>query len=167
MTNVGGNIKILQFNVEKSRSKVLVPLLASKEARQWDVILVQEPWRNPHGGGTYCPRAAGFTQVIWPDTSATPARACILVNDKYGPDQWQLVHRERDLVAISLQVIVDGQMRQILVTSIYNPIPASPRDPQPSHSTLPELTHLLQRTRNTTLRFVGGDFNLHHPMWEP
>lgn len=160
------SIKILQFNTQRSKTKVLVPLLAKNEAKEWDLILIQEPWRNPYGSGTYCPRAAGFTQVIAEDTGERPSRACILVNNRFGPDQWQLVHREPDLVAIRLRKQGDSQQDHMLVVSVYNPSPLSRTDPEPQNSVIPTLIELLSTTVDTA-RFIAGDFNLHHPLWEP
>ena len=167
MNSTNSPLTIMQFNVERSKSKVLTPLLARREARKWDVILVQEPWRNPFGSGTYCPRSAGFTQIIAKDTPEAPARACIFINNKFGPDQWSLIHRDRDLVAVRLAIATETLPKSIMIVSIYNPSPRSTTDPDPANSTIPQLDTLLRQENTLTAKFIAGDFNLHHPHWEP
>ena len=51
MRGVGGKpaIRILQYNVNKSRNKVLAALLEDQRLKTYDVIAIQEPWRSIEG----------------------------------------------------------------------------------------------------------------------
>ena len=53
-------LKVLQYNVQKSKDKVMAPLLADKIAATYDVLALQEPWQNPHKNATYCPNSSVF-----------------------------------------------------------------------------------------------------------
>jgi endonuclease/exonuclease/phosphatase (EEP) superfamily protein YafD len=48
-------IRILQYNVNKSRNKVLAALLEDQRLKTYDVIAIQEPWRNPFDSQAYNP----------------------------------------------------------------------------------------------------------------
>src|SRR4029077_2790484 len=48
--------KLTQYNVQKSKNKVMAPLLPEAAARGCDFLLaIQKPWQNPHMNATYCP----------------------------------------------------------------------------------------------------------------
>jgi exonuclease III len=53
-------IRILQYNVNKSRNKVLASLMEDPRRKDFDIIAIQEPWRNTYDHAAYNPRASGF-----------------------------------------------------------------------------------------------------------
>jgi hypothetical protein len=56
-------LSILQYNVNKSRDKVMAGLLADERALEYDIIAIQEPWRNPFYHTTYHPVKDRFDLV--------------------------------------------------------------------------------------------------------
>ena len=46
-------LRILQYNVQKSKDKVLIPLFEDKRTTELDIIAIQEPWQNPFQPTTY------------------------------------------------------------------------------------------------------------------
>lgn len=53
-------LSILQYNVMKSRTKVMAPLLRDKKMGEFDIIAVQEPWVNPVNHTTHHPLKRHF-----------------------------------------------------------------------------------------------------------
>ena len=54
------DLKILQYNVQKSKDKVMAPLLADPRIQKFDIIAIQEPWKNPYQETTYYPSLCPF-----------------------------------------------------------------------------------------------------------
>jgi hypothetical protein len=61
------SLKILQYNVWKSKDRVMAPLLADPRIQDFDIIALQEPWTNRYKDTTYCPRAAPFFLAYPPE----------------------------------------------------------------------------------------------------
>ena len=53
-------LKVLQYNVQKSKDKVIAPLLADKTAAIYDILALQEPWQNLYKNATYYPNSLVF-----------------------------------------------------------------------------------------------------------
>ena len=82
------SVKILQYNVNKSKNKVLVGLLANLRVREFDIIAVQEPWRNPYDLTAYSTRDSGFYLVNIQDKDS---RVLIYINKRISIDSWSEV----------------------------------------------------------------------------
>ena len=76
-------MKILQYNVNKSKNKVLVGLLADPRVREFNIIAVQEPWRNPYNLTAYSTRDSGFYLVNIQDKDS---RVSTYVNKRISID---------------------------------------------------------------------------------
>jgi len=52
LANHQKGVNLLQYNVNKSRKKVLIGLFQDPRLQEIDVLVIQEPWRNSitHGG---------------------------------------------------------------------------------------------------------------------
>ena len=46
MTNTLQKLRILQYNVHKSRSKMMITLLNEESIRDYDVLMIQKLWRH-------------------------------------------------------------------------------------------------------------------------
>jgi hypothetical protein len=82
-------IKILQYNVMKSRDVVMATLLRDPRIQEYDVLALQEPWRNPFIPTTHNPIAHSFHVCLPNDSREAPARVCLFVNkriDQTGGD---------------------------------------------------------------------------------
>ena len=69
---------ILQYNVQKSKDKVMAPLLEDPRVQAYDILAIQEPWNNPFMETTYNPRNSCFYLVYPPGKG----RACFYINKK-------------------------------------------------------------------------------------
>ena len=146
------NFQILQYNVQKS-NKVMAPLLADSRVSSYDLIALQEPWKDKHCNRTYCPRASGFV----PAYDNQQRRSCFLINRRLDPTTWSIEYPSSDLTVFCLW----AEDRTIWVYNTYSPPPGSYSIEQ-YDSPIPLLAGLLSRDGDHILL---GDFNLHHPMW--
>jgi Endonuclease-reverse transcriptase len=146
-------LTLLQYNVNKSRDKVLIGLLEDSRVARFDILAVQEPWRNPFNNEGYNPRNSPFYLV---EKTSEKTRTAIYVNKRILPSQISEIYKEEDL--ISLRISLDEG--DIYIHNIYNP-PTSH-----SERTCPSIFYSLGRLLETGDRhIILGDLNLHHPLW--
>jgi len=70
--------------VQKNKNKMLTPLLADLKIQQFDIIAIQEPWKNPKINTSYNPVTSGFhlAYINSPDT-----RACLYISKKFDANR--------------------------------------------------------------------------------
>jgi ribonuclease HI len=155
---IESTLSILQYNVRKSRDQVMAGLLADEQALEYDIIAIQEPWRNPFHYTTYHPVKDRF-DLTYMENEGT--RVCFYISRRlYGT--WSHTHHSPDLSTLSIKVQEQGQNeRTIHIHNVYNP---SPSTDCPT-GTLPLLEQMLQQYKASEEHIVLGDFNLHHPYW--
>ena len=146
------SLQILQYNVQKSKDKVMSPLLADSRIASYDLIALQEPWQNPHCNRTYCPSALGFM----PAYDNRQRRSCFLINRRLDPTVWSVEYPSPDLTVLCLQV----EDRTVWIYNIYSP-PLGSYTTDHYDTSLTLLPDLLSRDGDHLLL---GDFNLHHPL---
>lgn len=146
------NLKILQYNVRKSK-KVMEPLLADPRTRSYDIIALQEPWRNPNQNRTYCPGSSGFL----PAYDDVERRSCFLVNREVDSTIWTVQFPSPDLSVLCLRT----EQGNIWIYNVYSEPPGNYQNTEYS-TPIPLLEDLLRRDGE---HIVLGDFNLHHPTW--
>lgn len=147
--------RTLQYNVNKSRLKVTAPLLQDSSIDIFDIIAIQEPWRNPLNGASYNPGDSGFYLV---DSREEGSRVCCYVNKRISIDSWSETFHSKDLVTITLRVACGS--RVIHIHNCYNP--PSQHSETEDLGTLAVLPQALSMPGEHILL---GDFNLHHPLW--
>ena len=151
-------LKILQYNVNHGKEATLIPLLQDTEIRDFDILAVQEPWRNPYIHTGYNPSSSNF-YLVYPALPGT--RVCFYINKRLHPDSWSVTSQYEDLLSIAVRIKQGERVREIRIHNVYNPSPQS-------YTAVIEGTLTLLRE---TLRgdaddhVVIGDFNLHHPFW--
>ena len=74
-------LKILQYNVHKSKDRVMAPLLEDSRIHAFDILAIQEPWNNTHIATSYNPRNSWF-YLAYP---AERGRACLFINKRLDP----------------------------------------------------------------------------------
>jgi len=137
----------------------LIGLLEDPRVALYDVIAVQEPWRNSHDSAMYNPRNSPFYLV---DAKKAGSRVSTYVNKKIPLSSWQETFHSDDLHSVTLR-IEDGIQgsRIINIHNMYNPPPRSHNE----NEDLGTLVYLPQATRMPGEHIILGDFNLHHPLW--
>lgn len=137
----------------------MASLLANERALEYDIIAIQEPWRNPYHHTTYHPVKDRF-DLIYQECETT--RVCFFVNSKLR-GSWSYVHHSPDYSELNLRTQKQDEQGQrvIHIHNIYNPSPST------AHplGTLPLLGKILQQHGREEEHIVLGDFNLHHPHW--
>src|ERR1700716_163869 len=106
-------LRILQYNVQKSKNGVMVPLIDGPQDL-YDIIAVQEPWLNLGVDTTYCPRSCLYN-LIFPQGGR--AHTCLFINKRIPISQWRL-YEEPDYC----RVCVDTQLGPITIHSVYSEI---------------------------------------------
>jgi endonuclease/exonuclease/phosphatase family metal-dependent hydrolase len=148
-------LSILQYNVMKSRDKVMASLLRDKRITGYDVLAIQEPWRNPFTHTTHNPIPQHF-ELAYLEHGKT--RVCFFINKRIPSHHWTVTHHTPDVSTLELQWGEQGET--IAIHNIYNPVVAI----EPTYSAITVLQGVL-RQWNRTEQLVVGDFNLHHPYW--
>ena len=146
-------LRVLQYNVQKSKDKVMAPLLADKATASYDILALQEPWQNPYKNATYCPSSLAFYVAY----NNQERQSCFLINKNLNINSWDINYSGPDVCSLRLQLpdIV------LWIHNIYNQPPGS-YSTTSSPSSLTLLPGLLAREGK---HLVLGDFNLHHPLW--
>ena len=117
-------LKILQYNIRNGRSNVMIPLLADELTHSYDVLAIQEPWKNDRGPvpTTYNPRNSGFHVVYQP---AANNRVCFYVNKNISPDSWTAAFPSPDIAVLHLTVASGAAKKDLRIINVYNPSPTS------------------------------------------
>jgi hypothetical protein len=141
-------LHILQYNVWKSRDIVLAGLFNDARILEYDVIAIQEPWRNPFKNTTYHPLKTQFS-LTYLDDPAT--RVCFYVSSRIDPGTWTVTYISRDIIRLNLCDLGSG--RRISIYNVYNEI---------GTDTLSVLAQAVT-SQDPHEKIVLVDFNLHHP----
>jgi endonuclease/exonuclease/phosphatase family metal-dependent hydrolase len=154
-------LKILQYNVRKSRDIVVATLLRDERVMEYDILAIQEPWRNPFMSTTHHPATNHFHLCYPVAIEDGPARACFFVNKQLDNTTWQFEPHTKDACSLHIRCEVGSQTQgQLHVHNIYNPVQAT----ENRESILPLINTLLERY-GLDEQMVLGDFNLHHRSW--
>ena len=144
-------IRILQYNVRKSKDEVLASMFRNPRVLDYDVLAIQEPWRNRYINTTYHPLKTHF-QLAYLDDAAT--RVCFYINKRIDLGTWSVSYASKDIASLAIRNPDSGQ--QLHVINVYNEVATN------TLSTLAEVIAAPDPDKNT---IVLGDFNLHHPLW--
>jgi exonuclease III len=159
--NRHNRLNILQYNVRKSRDMVMASLLRDPGTYDFDIIAIQEPWKNPYTATTHHPAKDRF-HLCYPigDTEGS-ARVCFFVNKKIDQKRWRFEERTRDICSIVIDQTDDQQSQErVVIHNVYNPLKTSSN----RQSALPQVREALEH-HQTNEQVLLGDFNLHHPLW--
>jgi hypothetical protein len=147
-------LTLLQYNVNKSRDKVLIGLLEDPKIARIDILAIQEPWRNPDNQEGYNPRNSPFYLI---ETTSERTRTAIYVNKRILKSQISEIYKEKDLISLKISTIRED----IYIHNLYiEPLSHSIKDIPPILSTLKGLLE-----KNKGSHIILGDFNLHYPLW--
>lgn len=131
----------------------MVSLLRDERIKDFDVIAIQEPWRNNFINTTHYPYGQ-FFDLAYLDHPET--RTCFLINKRIARTRWTAVLHSLDLSTLTLETTKGGDAEPIYIYNVYN-LTTNTRE-----TTVPLLREVLtQPTQGNHI--VLGDFNLHHP----
>ncbi|OHW97034.1 reverse transcriptase [Colletotrichum incanum] len=147
------------YNVRKSKDTVMATLLRDPNIDKYDIIAIQEPYRNPFSATTHHPAKDRFHLCYPSGVERGPARVCLFISKKLDHSRWQFRESSRDLCTISIRTGEDNEPPTV-IHNIYNPLPQESDRPQ----VLQQLRKSLE-THQHSEQIVVGDFNLHHELW--
>jgi len=152
-------LRILQYNINHGKEATQIPLLQDTKIQDFDILAIQEPWRNPFIATSYNPPQSNF-HLIYPSRNLT--RVCLYINKRLHPDTWSVTDHSEDAQTITIKI---GSQRErvIKIHNIYNPSPQSYS--ARTEGTLAILRNTLETSGTGDEHIIIGDFNLHHPYW--
>ena len=143
------------------KETTLVSLLRDPACKEYDVLAIQEPWRNPFVTTGYNPPASDF-YLTYPPFKLT--RVCFYINKKLSPASWDVTHYYEDTQTLTLRYRENQEDLDIIqVHNIYNPSPESYSSK--ALGTIGTLCNALESSVTEANYVVVGDFNLYHPLW--
>ena len=145
-------LRILQYNVQKSRDVVLASLFKDRRILEYDILAIQELWRNPFINTSYYPLKRHFHLTYLEDSST---RVCLYINKRLDPSTWSVTYTTKDI--ISLKIRNPNSRTTVHLYNIYNKV---------GTDTLSALAEAMDNESPHDF-LILGDFNLHHPLWSP
>ncbi|RYC78566.1 hypothetical protein BFJ63_vAg18561 [Fusarium oxysporum f. sp. narcissi] len=137
----------------------MATLLRDPDIGRYDILAIQEPWKNPFDTTTHHPAKDQF-HLCYPDKDRNfPARVCFFINKRLDHSRWHFREVSRDLCSLNL-VLGTEEEQQIVIHNVYNPTKTATE----RGSTLPLLELAIERWSHHE-QIIVGDFNLHHELW--
>lgn len=160
-------LSILQYNVRRSKNKVMAPLFRHDGNLDYSVIAIQEPWLNtinPDNITTHHPRGDKY-ELYWPKGPAP--RVCLFINKDIPATQWTCFEHSPDLVSIRLTFQEDGGYTpsQLWVHNLYRLSLTNSHSQQAEHDASFTLNLWEEALRAPGEHITVGDFNSHNPTW--
>ena len=144
-------LRILQYNVQKSRDVVLASLFQNSKTLEYDILAIQEPWRNPFIATSYHPLKSHFQFTYFEDATT---RVCFYINKRIDPSTWSVSYITKDIIGLEIRnSTLDNKLR---IYNVYN---------KTATNTLSVLRDAISQIDPQDELLVLGDFNLHHPLW--
>ncbi|KNB19275.1 hypothetical protein FOXG_22503 [Fusarium oxysporum f. sp. lycopersici 4287] len=98
-------LEALEYNVRKSKDTVMATLLRDPDIGRYDILAIQEPWKNPFDTTTHHPAKDQF-HLCYPDKDQTfPARVCFFINKRLDHSRWHFEEANRDLGSLNLRLV--------------------------------------------------------------
>ncbi|QKX57721.1 uncharacterized protein TRUGW13939_04840 [Talaromyces rugulosus] len=144
-------LRILQYNVQKSRDVVLASLFQDSRVLEYDVLAIQEPWRNPFTATSYHPLKTHYHLTYMDDANT---RVCFYINKRIDPSSWGVSLITTDIAV--LKITNPTVHNKLCIFNVYNEV---------ATDTLSKLGEAIGEIEATDELIVLGDFNLHHPLW--
>ncbi|KAI0617491.1 hypothetical protein TUN199_10522, partial [Pyrenophora tritici-repentis] len=117
-------LSILQYSIRNSRDIVMATLLRDPQIHEYNILAIQEPWRNPYTATTHHP-AKDIFHLCYPAAADEegPARVCFFVNKRIDHNRWHFKEHSRDICSLVIEPSRDQQEQQsVAVHNIYNAV---------------------------------------------
>ncbi|KAF1934129.1 uncharacterized protein M421DRAFT_97107 [Didymella exigua CBS 183.55] len=99
----------------------MATLLRDPQVREYDILAIQEPWKNLFTATTHHPAKDVFHLCCLTGDEKGPARVCFFINKKIDHKQWRFSKRSRDICSLVIKPSKEQQDRQqLLIHNIYN-----------------------------------------------
>ena len=103
----------------------MIPLLADTNTQDYDIIAIQEAWRNPSAPTSLSSHQSGFYLLYRPGSDT---RVCFYVNDLIDNDSWELEFTSADMCILKIKTYTEGVMETFMsiICITYLPPPIHP-----------------------------------------
>ena len=154
-------LTILQYNVHKSQPRTH-SVLNDPDSRKYTLLLLQEQYWSEYNKSNL--QHPSWTLIEPPISAQLPTkqpRAVIYANKKLLPtaSYAQINLPFSDVVAITIKT--SNKLKPTLIINIYNPGDSNLITP------LRQYLHGNINKEDYEVIIMAGDFNLHHPLWNP
>ena len=154
-------LRLLQINLHKHKERTHA-ILNDPDVKDYTLLLLQEQYWSSFMTSSPMHQSWTLHEPTLKAQGKQPRAVIYTNNAQLTPAQISQIDLPfTDALAISIQMNCEGTKKNILVANIYNPCGASII--QGIHNTL--VTHLRQKEYDIIL--LTGDFNCHHPLWNP
>ena len=154
-------LKILQYNIRNQKNTIMTSLLAGERIQEFDVLAIQESWRNSFALTSYNSSNNSFHLA---HQKKGNMRMCFYVNKNIDPESWETLHPSNDLCTLRLKVALGKSNITISVHNVYNPSPAS-HEAVDSASTISEApgmeVYKQRKTNGGVFRSTAGPISQH------
>src|SRR5438132_1269097 len=113
MRMINRRFNILQYNMQKNRTLIMIPFFNCGAIAQYDIIIIQELWQNPRRKTTHQSLRSEFRLYYYEDDET---KICFYVNRNIPANacEWQTTSARFAILTIYLDKI-------IYIHNIYNP----------------------------------------------
>ena len=98
MINTFQKLRILQYNVHKSRNKMIIILLHEKRINNYNILIIQKLWQHHEETQTYNSRGINFT------LKNNNEKTCFYINNCIDDNNWHNTWHFKDVNIITLQL---------------------------------------------------------------
>ena len=163
MTKTLQKFRILQYNVHKSRSKMMIALLHEMRIRNYDILMIQESWRHHEKTRMYSSRDTDFI------LKNNEKKTCFYVNNRIDDNNWHSTWHFKNVKIIILQLrrqsekssqdsMNTHEICSMNIHEMYNFSSINYNE----ISSRKSLFVLKQTLRMSNENVIMNDFNLHH-----
>ncbi len=96
------NLKILQYNVNKSEIKIMMMLLQNFKIASYDFLLIQKLWRNMYNNVVMSLKRNFFWMI---NNRRKKSYIYIYVNSRIAVSRISVISHENDLIFISFIIV--------------------------------------------------------------
>ena len=159
MNRARQSIAILQYNLNKNR-ETTHSVLNDPTSSKYAVIMLQEQYFSKHTNSSLTHQAWTLIQSSSPTENTQPRAVAYINNTILPPSTYETIHLDiADTVALAIRM--EQSNNPTLIINIYNT-----KGSTQINKLKRELRNHLQ-TKIYDGILIVGDFNLHHPLWNP
>lgn len=92
----------------------MATLLRDERVMEYDILAIQEPWRNPFMSTKHHPAKDQFHLCYPAAVQDGPARVCFFVNKRLDNTSWQCESHTKDAFSLHIRYEVEGQTQEQL-----------------------------------------------------
>ncbi len=149
---------ILQYNVRNNKDDIMIFMLANSKIRDYDILTIQELWRNACVFTSYNSFIVDF-HLTYEKTD--DVKICFYINVKLNVNDWSIEHVFFDVCIIKFKIIQKNISWIVHIHNVYNASSIS----YSSNELFSSLKMMKRLLNDDAEHVLLEDFNLHHSLW--